>query len=214
MYNNNHPKQLAAAAALAALSDDGAKPAAIGETPTEVINARHVNIKNPTSSDSITKGGRKKKEDHKFPVEPRIIQVIKKPKTYVDHSYRDFSSVPADVDYEAPNQIQEMNFPLKLHDILSNEAHFNFITWMPHGRSFRIDVPVLFEKEVCEKYYNHKRYSSFLRQLNTHGFKHLTKGQDRNSYYHEVSCFYTRNDQYNVSILSLTHNVFFFLCVS
>jgi hypothetical protein len=163
---------------------------------------------------STRKYNKKTKVEPKFPVEPRIIQVIKKPKTYVDHSYRDFSSVPADVDYEAPNQIQEMNFPLKLHDILSNEAHFNFITWMPHGRSFRIDVPVLFEKEVCEKYYNHKRYSSFLRQLNTHGFKHLTKGQDRNSYYHEVSCFYTRNDQYNVSILSLTHNVFFFLCVS
>jgi hypothetical protein len=181
----SNPEQLAAAAALAALNDDEAKPAAIGETPTEVINARHVNIKNPTSSDSITKRGRKKKEDHKFPVEPRVIQIIKKPRTYVNHSYRDFSSVPAEMDYEAPTEISKMTFPEKVHHMLNEDKFAKCITWLPHGRAFIVRVPVGFENEISTLYFGHKRYSSFLRQLNNYSFRHISKGPDRNAYYHE-----------------------------
>jgi hypothetical protein len=126
------------------------------------------------------------KEEHKFPVTPRIVQIIKKPRTYVDHSYRDFSSVPPEIGHEEPTKIEDMTFAQKVHHILSQEQYSKWVSWTPHGRSFRIDVPQMFERGVCEKYFQHKRYSSFLRQLSTHGFKHLTKGSDRNSYYNEV----------------------------
>jgi hypothetical protein len=43
----------------------------------------------------------------------------------------------------------------------------------------------MLEKHVSEKYFGHKRFSSFLRQLSNHGYKHITAGKDRNSYYHE-----------------------------
>jgi hypothetical protein len=46
-------------------------------------------------------------------------------------------------------------------------------------------VPAAFEKEICETYFGHKRYSSFLRELSNHGFKHISQGSDRNCYYHE-----------------------------
>ena len=138
---------------------------------------------------------RSKKLDFDFPVEPRTIQVVKKPKTFVDHSYRDFSGVPPslkqqqdDDDSNAKKPISEMTFAEKVFDMLQEERYANWITWLPHGRGFKITVPKLLEtSRVLQQYFGHNRYSSFLRQLNNHGFKHLTRGMDRNSYYHE--CF-------------------------
>ena len=122
----------------------------------------------------------------KLPVEPRVIQTIPKRKEFINHSYSDFSIVPKELDHEAPVKIEDMSFAEKVHDILTKEEYSNYISWRPHGRAFCITVPNMFEKHVCEKYFGHKRYSSFLRQVNNHGFKHLTKGDDRNCYYHEV----------------------------
>lgn len=123
----------------------------------------------------------------KLPIEPRVVQTIPKCKEYVNHNYSDFSIVPNEPGYEAPSKIEDMSFAEKLHAILAEEEYSKWISWRPHGRAFCITVPVMFEKKICEKYFGHKRYSSFLRQINNHGFKHLTKGADRNSYYHEVS---------------------------
>jgi HSF-type DNA-binding len=122
----------------------------------------------------------------KLPVEPRVIQTIPKRKEYVNHSYSDFSIVPQGLDYERPTKIEDMSFSEKVHDILAQEEFAKYISWRPHGRAFCITIPGMFEKHACQKYFGHKRYSSFLRQINNHGFKHLTKGPDRNCYYHEV----------------------------
>ncbi len=133
------------------------------------------------------KRGKRAKDEFKFPVEPRILAVVKKPRTYMNHSYRDFSSVPAELNHEEPTEITSMSFSQKVHHILSQDENAKWISWMPHGRAFRIHIPKLFEQKVSPKYFGHSRYSSFLRQLNNYGFKHITHGKDRNSYYHEVS---------------------------
>ena len=130
------------------------------------------------------------KVKHVFPVEPRTIQTINKPREYMNHSYRDFSSVPAEIGYEAPTKIEDMSFSQKVHQILSQDEYKKWISWLPHGRAFKVHVPTFFEQKVCPKYFGHKRYSSFLRQLSNHGFKHISRGQDRNAYYHEVSILY------------------------
>jgi hypothetical protein len=134
------------------------------------------------------KKGKVEEREHVFPVEPRVIQVIKKPKTYINHSYRDFSAVPAELDHVEPTNIDEMTFAQKVHRILSQSEYAESIAWMPHGRAFRILVPIGMEKMgILKKYFSHNRFSSFLRQLNNFGFKHISQGPDRNCYYHEVS---------------------------
>jgi hypothetical protein len=101
------------------------------------------------------------------------------------------------MNYEVPEKISDMTFPQKVHHMLCQEEYKKWIGWLPHGRAFRILVPKLLEKsQLLQKYFGHGRYSSFLRQLSNHGFKHISSGPDRNTYYHEVrkqsivtSCF-------------------------
>lgn len=124
-----------------------------------------------------------------FPVEPTVVQTIRKIKGTMNHSYRDFSKVPPESDYKTPTEIDQMTFAQKVHHMLSNETYSNSISWMPHGRSFKIHKPAVFEKEVCPLYFGHQRYSSFLRDLNNYGFKHVSRGIDRNCKYHNHASF-------------------------
>jgi hypothetical protein len=122
-----------------------------------------------------------------FPVQPRVVQVCKKPWTHVDHSYRDFSCVPPEKGYQHPRDIRSMTFSQKLHHILSRDDLSNVIAWASHGRAFRILIPKRLEQEnILLEYFGHSRYSTFLSQLKKYGLKQITTGKDQNCYYHEV----------------------------
>ena len=161
------------------------------EPKTAAHTTSHRTTTNPNHhSEPATKKSRKNRRpppvQHVYPVEPRPIQILQRPRTHTNHSYRDFSHVPPTLDYQPPVSIETMTFAEKVHDMLTH--HSNYISWNPHGRSFAILVPKRLEQEgILHKYLGHGRYSSFLRQLTNHGFRHITKGRDRNSYYHE--CF-------------------------
>jgi len=125
--------------------------------------------------------------------DPKHVWVVpRRSAAFVDHNYHDYStcSLPEDLDnvldYSSDSsEAVEKNFSLKLHGILEKEEYKNYVTWMAHGRGFRILVPRIFEEVICPIYFNHSRYSTFMRQLNNYGFKLLTKGRDRNVHYHE-----------------------------
>mmetsp|Transcript_44055 Transcript_44055/g.79048 ORF Transcript_44055/g.79048 Transcript_44055/m.79048 type:complete len:433 (-) Transcript_44055:524-1822(-) len=105
---------------------------------------------------------------------------------YVDHTYRDFSRYIDEGGQLIKHKKCEANFPAKLHKMLSESTHSDVITWMPHGRAWKIlDKDLLFSS-VIPQYFVCKKYESFTRQLNGWGFKRLYQsGPDLGCYYHE-----------------------------
>jgi hypothetical protein len=109
------------------------------------------------------------------------------PEPYPFFHYKDFSTKP-DPDsltpLTPPGRVP--NFPAKMHSILSRPDLADVICWMPHGRSWRVLKPREFEIRVIPTYFEHAKFSSFIRQANGWGFRRVTQGRDRNSYYHEL----------------------------
>ncbi|KAL7469746.1 hypothetical protein ACHAXS_010013 [Conticribra weissflogii] len=115
---------------------------------------------------------------------PRINDWALKPAPFF--YYRDRSQEPDEdpsVPVTAPCRVA--NFPAKMHEILNNPDLANIVTWCPHGRAWRILKPRQFEIHVLPHYFQHQKLSSFVRQANGWGFRRLSQGHDRNSYYHE-----------------------------
>ena len=84
------------------------------------------------------------------------------------------------------SQLSRLNFPSKLHRILSTAQYNDIVCWLPHGRSWRVLQQNRFEKEVLPVFFRHGRYASFARQINGWGFRRIATGPDFNSYYHEL----------------------------
>ncbi|KAL3826224.1 hypothetical protein ACHAXA_006252 [Cyclostephanos tholiformis] len=100
---------------------------------------------------------------------------------YIDHSRG------SDDDPLAPLSpaLSVPNFVIKLHAILICESLSNIISWMPHGRSWKILNQTEFERQVLPTYFNQGSISSFYRQANGWGFRRLLKGPDKGSFYNE-----------------------------
>lgn len=60
---------------------------------------------------------------------------------------------------------------------------------MPHGRSWKVLKPNLFESLVMPLFFEYSNYHSFNRLVNAWSFRRISSGRDRGSYYHEVSVF-------------------------
>ena len=129
-----------------------------------------------------------KPSSNRHPQNTRVIQLLKRPRTIVNHSYVDYSLVPFEMEEnKLPEFIEKMDFHQKMHSILSQEAESKgACQWLRHGRAFQIIDPVRFEKSFCSKYFGHNRYSSFLHQLGIHGYKLLSTNPQRNVYYSQV----------------------------
>ncbi len=83
------------------------------------------------------------------------------------------------------NNVKVLSFPAKLHAILERSDIADIVSWMPHGRAWRVHKPKAFESKVIPMFFVQCKYSSFIRQANGWGFRRITKGLDRNAYYHE-----------------------------
>ncbi len=82
-------------------------------------------------------------------------------------TYRDFSRVGDDGTDLNSNQPpgKDPPFPVKLHRILSSNEYSDVISWLPHGRSWRVLKPKAFEEKVIPLYFRHAKYASFMRQV-------------------------------------------------
>ena len=90
---------------------------------------------------------------------------------YVDHSYLDYSSYIEDGGTVERHKKSDRNFPALLHSILSDEQYSHMITWMPHGRAWKVQDKELLMREAVPSFFGQSKYASFLRQLNMWGFK-------------------------------------------
>ena len=100
--------------------------------------------------------------------------------------YKNFSYVKNSDD----QNISPNSFPARLHLMLSNPEFQEIITWLPHGRSWRVLKRKIFEEEVIPLYFRHSSFQSFMRQVNGWGFLRVKSGDETNSFYHEVRLFY------------------------
>eukprot|EP00970_Alexandrium_tamarense_P020455 scaffold15251_cov214-Alexandrium_tamarense.AAC.6 len=57
---------------------------------------------------------------------------------------------------------------------------------MPHGRSWSVINRPAFVATVLPKYFGHDNYCSFIRAVNGWGFRRVTTGDEKDSYYHEL----------------------------
>jgi hypothetical protein len=82
-------------------------------------------------------------------------------------------------------------FPDQLHSMLleiEREGKYtNVVSFMPHGRAFRVHEKETFIKEVLPNYFGGQgKWTSFLRQVKLYGFLRISSGADCNAYYHEL----------------------------
>jgi len=107
--------------------------------------------------------------------------------------YQDRSRLPDDGSYKMPDfsrlslaaaRVQKL--PPKLYTILSMREFSRIITWMPHGRSWKVIDTKGFQEEVMPRFFEYTNYESFVRLVNAWGFKRVPLGPDRSSYFHEM----------------------------
>lgn len=127
--------------------------------------------------------------------EPPIPPMLQEDSEATLYKYRDFSAVPEDPDHEAvppqanrslESSIRVQKFPVKLYAILGQKDFSDIIIWMPHGRSWKVLKPNLFESLVMPLFFEYSNYHSFNRLVNAWSFRRISSGPDRGSYYHEV----------------------------
>lgn len=126
--------------------------------------------------------------------------------------YRDFAQ--DDTDYGGDTEISVVDgrgltnqkLPAKLGAMLSDPDLVTCITWMPHGRSWKILNRDLFSRYALPKYFGHTNHASFIRIVNAWGFRRVvTTGPDRDTYYHELFLRGKHNLHIKMKRLPTTH---------
>ncbi|KAJ4753337.1 Heat stress transcription factor A3 [Rhynchospora pubera] len=77
---------------------------------------------------------------------------------------------PLDCLHEAPIP----PFLSKTYDIVDDPSVDTVVSWDPAGKSFVVWDPHLFERVVLPCKFKHSNFSSFVRQLNTYGFRKIS----------------------------------------
>ncbi|KAG5540159.1 hypothetical protein RHGRI_020403 [Rhododendron griersonianum] len=75
----------------------------------------------------------------------------------------------------APAPIPNANAPppflAKTYDIVDDQSSDEIVSWSPTNNSFVVWNPPEFARDLLPKHFKHNNFSSFVRQLNTYGFR-------------------------------------------
>jgi hypothetical protein len=101
---------------------------------------------------------------------------------------KDYSQMPpANGNTAGISNMIVQKLPVKLVAILNDQASQDIVSWLPHGRAWKIQNTYLFVNQVLPNYFEKPNYNSFIRLTNAWGFRRITRGVDKDAYYHEVS---------------------------
>ncbi|XP_024994799.1 heat stress transcription factor B-2b [Cynara cardunculus var. scolymus] len=62
-------------------------------------------------------------------------------------------------------------FLTKTYQLVDDPSSDEMISWNEHGNAFVVWRPAEFARDLLPKYFKHNNFSSFIRQLNTYGFR-------------------------------------------
>ena len=98
------------------------------------------------------------------------------------------------------------SFIAKTHQLIEF-APKAFIEWTTDGTSFIVKEPKRLEKEVLQKYFNHRNFSSFSRQLSFYGFQKFNTYLRLNSSKMATRCFEYRHKSFIRGRLDLMREI-------
>lgn len=81
--------------------------------------------------------------------------------------------------------LNKPKFLVKLFTILNNEEFSNCIKWSPDGLSFVISDQYYLAQNILPRFFNHKNFSSFNRQLNYYNFRNISLNKNEFEYKHD-----------------------------
>jgi hypothetical protein len=88
-------------------------------------------------------------------------------------------------------------FPLKLHQIISDESNSGSISWLQSGKAFIIVDKKRFAEEILPRFFSQQcKFTSFTRKLARWRFNRVPRGPLIGAYYHEL---FVRDNQNLVS---------------
>ncbi|KAL4570809.1 hypothetical protein LXL04_026472 [Taraxacum kok-saghyz] len=64
-------------------------------------------------------------------------------------------------------------FLTKTYQLVDDFSSDELISWNQHGNAFIVWRPAEFARDLLPKYFKHNNFSSFIRQLNTYGFRKI-----------------------------------------
>jgi hypothetical protein len=73
-----------------------------------------------------------------------------------------------------------------LENVAKSEEHESIVSWLPHGKAFRVHKPTEFASDIMRRYFKQSKYKSFQRQLRIYGFWRIDSKEktDYGAYYH------------------------------
>ncbi|KAK2987135.1 hypothetical protein RJ640_019695 [Escallonia rubra] len=81
--------------------------------------------------------------------------------------------VPAPRPMEGLHEIGPPPFLTKIFDMVDDQTTDRIISWSRGGHSFVVKDPHAFSTNLLPSYFKHNNFSSFVRQLNTYGFRKI-----------------------------------------